>query len=299
VNAVELYADVLLKAVQSIPGWDRSVMHTQPSVQDAWATTIRVDFVCPHGQTVPCTRVVGQALTGYGVAEQAKMDFARMVYDCVLAHTGWPVTINFLPATPPIMYGLPDEPTVVTYNGLPVWKDFKTSQTSKMSFTPLKAEGPHVTKLLTGVTATYGYGDGDPNGDPNMASKKIPALFPQLAHDDVSCPGFSDGAGLSTEGITPFLCQLSASPLGLITHLNDDHHWTREAIADWLETLDRDITLHQKPNKEENPYANNNIQVKFTVDTGALQSALVGINADIGKQLSGAAELISGDDGGN
>jgi hypothetical protein len=28
-----------------------------------------------------------------------------------------------------------------------------------------------------------------------------------------------------------------------IQHLNDVHHWTREAIADWLDTLDVDLTL--------------------------------------------------------
>lgn len=28
-----------------------------------------------------------------------------------------------------------------------------------------------------------------------------------------------------------------------IIHLNDAHHWTREQIADWLETLDHDLTF--------------------------------------------------------
>lgn len=30
---------------------------------------------------------------------------------------------------------------------------------------------------------------------------------------------------------------------GLIIHLNDEHKWTREQIADWLETLDVDLEL--------------------------------------------------------
>jgi hypothetical protein len=29
----------------------------------------------------------------------------------------------------------------------------------------------------------------------------------------------------------------------ILVDLNDDHGWTREQIADWLETLDIDITL--------------------------------------------------------
>lgn len=29
----------------------------------------------------------------------------------------------------------------------------------------------------------------------------------------------------------------------LITHLNDDHKWSREEIANWLDTLDTDLNL--------------------------------------------------------
>lgn len=36
-------------------------------------------------------------------------------------------------------------------------------------------------------------------------------------------------------------CPLEDSLYGLIMHLNDTHKWTREAIADWLETLDADL----------------------------------------------------------
>lgn len=32
----------------------------------------------------------------------------------------------------------------------------------------------------------------------------------------------------------------------LIQHLNDDHAWTRETIADWLDTLDVDLTFKAK-----------------------------------------------------
>lgn len=35
----------------------------------------------------------------------------------------------------------------------------------------------------------------------------------------------------------------------LVMHLNDDHKWTREQIADWLDTLD--IDLSAKPNTEK------------------------------------------------
>ncbi len=33
----------------------------------------------------------------------------------------------------------------------------------------------------------------------------------------------------------------------MVMHLNDHHHWTREAIADWIDTLDVDLTVHDDP----------------------------------------------------
>lgn len=33
----------------------------------------------------------------------------------------------------------------------------------------------------------------------------------------------------------------------MVMHLNDHHHWTREAIADWIDTLDVDLTVHDNP----------------------------------------------------
>jgi len=38
--------------------------------------------------------------------------------------------------------------------------------------------------------------------------------------------------------------------VNLVVHLNDTHKWTREAIADWLETLDCDLSF-QNPESEE------------------------------------------------
>jgi hypothetical protein len=31
-----------------------------------------------------------------------------------------------------------------------------------------------------------------------------------------------------------------------IVHLNDRHHWTREDIADWLDTLPLDLTIGER-----------------------------------------------------
>jgi len=41
-------------------------------------------------------------------------------------------------------------------------------------------------------------------------------------------------------------CNQRGSLYGIIQHLNDFHQWKREVIADWLETLDLDLTVHQE-----------------------------------------------------
>lgn len=65
--------------------------------------------------------------------------------------------------------------------------------------------------------------------------------------------GYNDSGKLLTEAI-PALGQKVPSPCtciitrpqvvkDLIIHLNDGHKWTREKIADWLDTLDLDLTF--------------------------------------------------------
>lgn len=58
-----------------------------------------------------------------------------------------------------------------------------------------------------------------------------------LAHDLVAVfPGLRDMKECPD-------CQDKRQIFSLIQHLNDRHTWTREAIADWLEALDSDLTL--------------------------------------------------------
>lgn len=65
---------------------------------------------------------------------------------------------------------------------------------------------------------------------PGTISKQTPlwAAVPALA-EFANCPACS----------LPRKKQL----WGLIQHINDEHKWSREAIADWLETLDMDINF--------------------------------------------------------
>lgn len=64
-----------------------------------------------------------------------------------------------------------------------------------------------------------------------------PTIFAQLLR---SCPSLGDYAAVCPE------CPDSMLPLGgLVQHINDTHKWPREKIADWLETLDVDLTIQR------------------------------------------------------
>lgn len=62
----------------------------------------------------------------------------------------------------------------------------------------------------------------------SVEQEKLQSLVPGLA-DVTRCP---------VKG-----CSSETSLWYIIQHLNDAHKWTRERIADWLETLDSDITF--------------------------------------------------------
>lgn len=69
------------------------------------------------------------------------------------------------------------------------------------------------------VLHDYGTPAADPLG--------LVAIFPVLDSWRGPCPA----------------CWGSGTTLSLILHLNDWHRWSRDAIADWLETLDVDLTV--------------------------------------------------------
>jgi len=62
----------------------------------------------------------------------------------------------------------------------------------------------------------------------------LKALIPGLEDMKVSCPKMATDE-----------ChwKSTATLLSVIVHLNDRHTWTRERIADWLETLDFDLSM--------------------------------------------------------
>ena len=67
---------------------------------------------------------------------------------------------------------------------------------------------------------------------------KLQQLVPGMANKSICCP---EKCGVVQKAV----------PIpNMVMHLNDFHHWTREAIADWLETLGVDLTIQPKGKHE-------------------------------------------------
>jgi hypothetical protein len=72
------------------------------------------------------------------------------------------------------------------------------------------------------------------------------ALEAVFGMDSVRCPLFWNEIDETLRSCLPQLPRLSACPecgtefgtLRTVTHLNDEHRWTRERIADWVETVE-------------------------------------------------------------
>jgi hypothetical protein len=64
----------------------------------------------------------------------------------------------------------------------------------------------------------------------------LTALFPGAIDKEIRCPACDKSGTVATRD----------SVIGMVPHLNDKHWWTREKIADWMETLDVDLTLKDK-----------------------------------------------------
>lgn len=90
-------------------------------------------------------------------------------------------------------------------------------------------------KSATGINANY-LPKKKPNSSPapdilSTLSKAIPDMSAT-----VKCPKES--------------CGMTDSLSGVIIHLNDNEGWTRESIADWLESLDLDLQFKEKDSEQ-------------------------------------------------
>jgi hypothetical protein len=90
-----------------------------------------------------------------------------------------------------------------------------------------------VTKAVYGAVANKDVGDA------LQPQSKLLRRFPALNQRIHRCPGCNPGAD-DTHDAPSWYDRLVWD---LIQHLNDFHKWTREEIADWLESTDLDLTL--------------------------------------------------------
>lgn len=87
--------------------------------------------------------------------------------------------------------------------------------------------------LLYGSTAAWPAKPAPPSASGAAVVRQLSEVVPALENHTVTCPapGFNCPPGVPS------------TLAGMIIHLNDRHQWSRERIADWLDTLPIDLTL--------------------------------------------------------
>jgi hypothetical protein len=98
---------------------------------------------------------------------------------------------------------------------------------------------PHKSQSLFGpfeVEPYKPFTNFDPQGsaDGSTVKNALTNAIPNMRKVKKDCPVEEDCA------------HKNRSLMNLIQHLNDTHKWTREAIADWLESLDEDLSFGEK-----------------------------------------------------
>ena len=103
-------------------------------------------------------------------------------------------------------------------------------------------------------------------------------LVPVSAAIEIICPGLATRLSIPCPSIPcpgDERCQLfqdsSSSVIMYVIHLNDSHQWTRERIADWLETIDVDMSITTKPKEQvyaEAGAASEAIKTKYLLSDG-------------------------------
>lgn len=78
--------------------------------------------------------------------------------------------------------------------------------------------------------------DEDEDGE-ELAESMVAQHFPEMRRFRMTCPEC-----VKTRKYSPWAC-LESSLFALVIHLNDDHQWNRNRIADWLDGLDVDLTF--------------------------------------------------------
>jgi hypothetical protein len=90
----------------------------------------------------------------------------------------------------------------------------------------------------------------------NLIERETGHILRTCAIGAASAAGY-DTTRLGNSSVTQCpACQLRGGVAGIIAHLNDDHRWTRERIADWVEMCEgslvglEDIANHEDRRRE-------------------------------------------------
>lgn len=142
----------------------------------------------------------------------------------------------------------------------PIWADVKKSDEKFESF---KFTMNDTTALLNELKAYQAKLGGPYSAGGYFAAKNDAvnwAIDDDLAHGIVSSlakaiPGFREMKQSCPMLGTPHCTRPTEKYLlySTIIHLNDHHKWSREEIADWLETLDHDLTMHAPGEEVKTP----------------------------------------------
>lgn len=126
------------------------------------------------------------------------------------------------------------------YAGGPVYSAKKLDESGYISPADIyDAYGSLKTSTNQAATSFHTYAGGyNAKGD-NEFMKDMQKKFPALKHK-VKCPGCS-----SKDYDPVFGSVVEGKLASVIVCLNDKHGWTREQIADWLETTDLDLRVKE------------------------------------------------------
>lgn len=245
------YAIACGQVARSFPGWNVKI------IKDLLSLSVATEWRCPHGENQP--NMISLLALEHAVLTAdpiAQMQYEQAAIGCLRAHVGKPITnrlpagssvrafhvdinhqygpVGFFPGgTNAAQYVIPQPSAVrlhvdidVAYESAQEWQALLQGAGGHEPMTDVQYQSP-------GYADAVWPGSGVPmlqlqSAPVKDVPKGLADLVPALANEQVACPA----------------CKHPLRTLARrIIHLNDQHKWTREQIADWLDTLDIDITL--------------------------------------------------------
>lgn len=181
-----------------------------------------ITYVCGHG--IPMVEVISSDMVeGMGGEKAARYVLKRLEMHCCNSHASKDKSTCAVQKSKNGFWkkgvGVPKP----KYSGNGNWVPYNTGFTISMPI----SDGWSASVMLTG----------------NKAADTLTELVPAIKTAMVRCPG---------KDVIGNRCQEAFAIIFMIPHINDTHKWTREAIADWLETLPSDIDLTIRPKEKNN-----------------------------------------------